>query len=52
MRLAISVLCGLFLTTVLGGCGAGTTSTKPPEGLTPGPPPGTSPDAGKVIPKK
>ena len=52
MRIAIAALLGLFLTATLIGCGGGATIPAPPENAKAGPPPGTSADLTKAIPKK
>ncbi len=52
MRLAISALCGIFLSAIFIGCGSGDVTTTPPSDAKAGPPPGTSPDATKIMKKK
>ncbi len=47
MRLAIAVLCGLFLTATLPGCG-GTPTADAPAGAKAGPPPGAPGDMTKI----
>ena len=51
MRFATAVLCGLFLTANLVGCG-GATIPGPPDNAKAGPPPGTSDNAIKKPEKK
>ena len=51
MRIAISVVLGLFLASTLLGCGGATIPT-PPENAKAGPPPGTPDELPKPIEKK
>ncbi|WP_435011471.1 hypothetical protein P12x_002783 [Tundrisphaera lichenicola] len=51
MRFAIALLCGLFATATLVGCG-GATIPEPPANAKAGPPPGTSDDMVKVKEKE